>query len=241
MEPGFAHDSFKREAGFGGDVLGGEIVGVNHQLNSVGGFDVEEIANQQFDGFSRVSLSCEGRIEQHVGQLVSGEIVHDWEVFDLSNKCPIGIDDGKGAFVSTPEAVFGELQFQCGLAGYPPGKVGTARFEVGQPATELWQLIFGHESELYKLSLEQGSHFRFDLRTLPTGMSCMVFACLEVIGLSMDDKNDRKSPKPAPIGLGLVFGVAAGAVLSSITDNSAWIGIGIAFGLIFGGAFSMRR
>ena len=42
------------------------------------------------------------------------------------------------------------------------------------------------------------------------------------------------------IAIGLVWGLAGGAILSSVTDYSAWIGLGLIFGVVFGVAFGRR-
>jgi len=57
----------------------------------------------------------------------------------------------------------------------------------------------------------------------------------------MVDKKDRELRAAMPAGVGLIFGVAIGTVLSALTSNPVWIGLGSGLGIIFGVGFVSRR
>lgn len=54
-----------------------------------------------------------------------------------------------------------------------------------------------------------------------------------------EDKN-RESHKPIPAGVGLIFGVAIGVVLFTLTENAVWIGLVAGLGILFGFGFTQR-
>lgn len=41
--------------------------------------------------------------------------------------------------------------------------------------------------------------------------------------------------------MGLIFGVAIGVVLFTLTDDAVWIGLGAGLGFLFGAGFARRR
>ena len=56
----------------------------------------------------------------------------------------------------------------------------------------------------------------------------------------MPDKDDSRDQTAIAVGLGLVFGAAAGAVVFALTSNPVWIGLGSGAGLIVGAVVGAR-
>ena len=56
----------------------------------------------------------------------------------------------------------------------------------------------------------------------------------------MGEKDAHESEKPIPAGVGLIFGTALGVVLSALTDNPVWIGLGAGLGILLGAGFARR-
>lgn len=56
----------------------------------------------------------------------------------------------------------------------------------------------------------------------------------------MPDNDDSRDRTAIAVGLGLVFGAAAGAVVFALTSNPVWIGLGSGAGLIVGAVVGVR-
>lgn len=57
--------------------------------------------------------------------------------------------------------------------------------------------------------------------------------------LAMFETDGRDRLLAVAIGVGLVFGVAAGTVLLAVTSNPVWLGMGPGLGITFGAAFGV--
>jgi hypothetical protein len=57
----------------------------------------------------------------------------------------------------------------------------------------------------------------------------------------MTENKVRESRRPAPAGVGLIFGTSIGVVLFALTDNPVWLGLGPGLGILLGAGFAKRN